>query len=139
MKQDLISIKLGESHYYILSDVVTFSLEDYNHFTQKERDNVCTAFNKLGEYPSEILITTHSDGSKSFLGRAKLDLSSIRPGRTPYQYHFRMYEHVREMFEPIKRICDVIESGTNCFVTYEPKYADNEDLKTFENYIKMTR
>lgn len=138
MKQALKTIQLGHSHYYFLSEVTSFDLGQYEQRPQSEKDLICTAVSKFGEYPPKSMIS-ETDGRRWFFGRMKYTASETARRMPPGKLVARLEDHVRELFMPIKNICDIFESGPSCFVTYEPKYANNADIITFENYIKMTR
>lgn len=138
MKQDLKTIQLGHSHYYFLSEVMSFDLGQYEQRPQSEKDLICTAISRFGEYPPQSMIS-ETEGRKWFFGRMKYTAPEAARNMSRGKLMARLEDEVRDLFMPIKNFCDIFEAGPSCFVSYEPKYANNADLITFENYIKMTR
>ena len=134
--ETLLTLELGSSHFYYMSDVVTFIYDDYLAKTQEERDNICPAFNRFGEPPSEILIATDAK-KKYFFGRYRVRVNQY--GLVPNRASVRLDDEIRKMFDPFKQYCDIHEGKSKCVIMYPPSLLEDEKFTNFVSYIALTR
>ncbi|MCK9529508.1 MAG: hypothetical protein M0R77_02930 [Gammaproteobacteria bacterium] len=138
MTTSFISIELGDSHYYFISDVVAIRLGDYESMSADQKNNICTATTKFGEPVPECLITRFdkTPNQNYFYGRLKIFPSQ----NSPYKRSLtRIVPELEPFYRKIRHLCDLIDVNGKAYITINPSNIDNEDLQTFISYVQLTK
>lgn len=138
MKQDLISIELGDSHYYFISEVLAIRISDYLSKGQEFKNDICTATTNFGEDIPECLVTRFEKTPEQsyFYGRRR-----IWPGTlSPYKKDItRLTSDIEPLYKKARHVCDIIDIKGKAFLTFLPSSQHDEDLQTLISYVKFTK
>ena len=138
MTQTLISIELGDSHYYFISDVVAIRIDEYRSMSSTERNDICTATSRFGEEIPEILITHFKDtpDRSFFYGRRRIWPNQ----KSKFQRKItRLTSDIDSLYRKVRHLCELHDVNGTAFIAVEPANLDNEELQSFISYIKFTR
>lgn len=138
MKQDLISIELGDSHYYFISEVLAIRIADYEAMSQEGKNDICAATTKFGE-PIPKWSITHFEKTPEmdyFYGRRK-----IWPNRpSPYKRDItRLTSDIDPLYKKVRHLCDLVDVKGKLYLTFLPSVQEDEDFQILISYIKFTK
>lgn len=138
MMQKLISIELGESHYFFISDVVAIRIDEYRSMSQEQKDNICTATTKFGEEVPDYLVSRMpaTPDRDYFYGRRK-----IFPNQ-PSKYQrciTRLTPEIEPLYKKVRHLCELIDVNGKAVIAFEPANGENSDLQTFISYVQFTK
>lgn len=140
MAQTLATIELGDSHYYLLSDVMAIKLVDYIQMSQEAKADICTATTKFGEPIPEYLIS-HIKGmpSKSyFYGRRR-----FHPGRnSKYSSSkdlVRLTDEISTLYQKVRQMVELHNVNGRAFMVFTKEDMENQDVQTLASYVQFTK